>query len=672
MKAKADKIFVLGIDGLDPRYANYLLEQGKMPNLKKLMERGSYREDLVMLGGQPTVTPPMWATMSTGAYPVTHGITCYFRQPPFEDGLDVLGYNQDSRNCKAEAIWDTFVEAGKKTLVWHWPANSWPPTSDSPLLHVVDGTQPAVVNMGIGQVESEFVYWAKENIPTAGYREKIATDSNVPCAITDMDVEEEAWNMTEHTVDNKPFKNYLMDDSRGSWGLSSTPYDMVVSPVKPAVNWAYAPEDAKECTMLFSKGLIHRPCLIVKNEAGIYDKVLMYKNKKAEEPIVVLEKGVFTPEIIDEAIKKDVKYTVNRSMRILEMAEDGSAIKIWVSAAMDINNDMLWHPKHIYKDVCELYGYPPADSMLAGSRDLIVDCMKTQWDHILKWTANCINHLIKQEKYDAVFSQFHSVDAQGHMIMKFLKNRYNTPEGLDEKDFQEFQDLATMQADDYIGEFLYLLDEGWTVILVSDHGQVCPEHKPHMIGDGGTNIGVMRELGFTVLKQDENGNDLEEIDWTKTVAIAQRMNHIYINLKGRTEHGIVDPEDQYDLEEKIMTALYGYRDKETGYRTIALALRNRDAVLLGMGGPESGDIIYWTAEGFNNDHADSLSTTYGCHHTSVSPIFVAAGPGFKENFITDRIIRQVDLVPTIAMLAGVRMPAQCEGAPIYQIMDMDF
>ena len=59
----------------------------------------------------------------------------------------------------------------------------------------------------------------------------------------------------------------------------------------------------------------------------------------------------------------------------------------------------------------------------------------------------------------------------------------------------------------------------------------------------------------------------------------------------------------------------------------------------------------------------------GVGETSVSPIFVAAGPGIKENFSTDRIIRIVDVTPTIAALMNVRMPANCEGAPVYQIME---
>lgn len=61
-------------------------------------------------------------------------------------------------------------------------------------------------------------------------------------------------------------------------------------------------------------------------------------------------------------------------------------------------------------------------------------------------------------------------------------------------------------------------------------------------------------------------------------------------------------------------------------------------------------------------------TSLGECDTSVSPIFFAAGAGLKWGVYTDRMIRQTDVAPTIATLLGVRMPAQCEGAPIYQIL----
>lgn len=77
-------------------------------------------------------------------------------------------------------------------------------------------------------------------------------------------------------------------------------------------------------------------------------------------------------------------------------------------------------------------------------------------------------------------------------------------------------------------------------------------------------------------------------------------------------------------------------------------------------------------EGFNIIHMDSLATQKGYFDTSVSPIFIAAGPGIKEGYTTSRVIRQVDVTPTMAVLGGVRMPHECEGAPAYQILTEEF
>ena len=102
-----------------------------------------------------------------------------------------------------------------------------------------------------------------------------------------------------------------------------------------------------------------------------------------------------------------------------------------------------------------------------------------------------------------------------------------------------------------------------------------------------------------------------------------------------------------------------------------MALRNKDAIILGLGGgsTEFGDVIFFMDEGFNLIHMDSLPTYKGYFDTSVSPIFVAAGKGFKKGYYTDRFIRQVDVAPTIAALGGVRVPAQNEGSVIHQILE---
>lgn len=668
--ALTKKLIVLGVDGMDPRLTKKYLEEGKMPNVQKYLSRGVSSKNLVMLGAQPTITPPMWTTLATGAYPYTHGITCFGRQS--KDQLDKVEYNLVSTNCKAEQIWNVTSEAGLKTLVWHWPGSSWPPSSSSENLMVIDGTQPAGVNSSVARVDKELILVADESIEEVVFRKKASSDGKIPCVIEDLKVDESKYDVGK-TVNAKEFVNIMITESDGEGAISDTPFDVALSPIKEPKNWKISlPSNAKEFTLILSSGLLHRPCLIIKNTStNQYDKVIIYKSKKDSTPIVELNRDQFTGDIIDEAIENEKKYVVNRNMRLLELNDDGSHLKLWISSALDIKNDVLWHPKRLHSEVTTNVGYPKPTCLLGGAdKDLIKKCMGANWAYTGKWTSEAIHYLIDNENLDVVFSHFHNIDLQSHMIAKYLKKGHNS---LSAQDYQMCLEDVYRQTDDYLGQYLDLLDKGWTVMVVSDHGIVCPEYDPPLLCDpSGVNAGLMSELGFTVLKKDKNGNPIKEIDWEKTKAVQTRGNHIYLNLKGRDEKGIIEPEDKFNVEEEIMTALYGYRDPKTGHRVVALALRNKDAYLLGMGGPECGDILLWTAEGYNHDHGDSLSTTYGHAFTSTSPIFFAAGVGLKENVEVNRIVREVDITPTIAALLGTRLPAESEGSIIHQILSEEF
>lgn len=667
-KALADKILVLGIDGMDPRKTRTFVDQGLMPNTKALIERGAQRQDLVLLGGVPTITPPMWATLATGASPTVHGITDFFLQVPGK--LDEYTYAMHSESCKAEQMWNVFAEAGKKTLVWHWPSASWPPSSDSENLHVVDGSSPGGVNMSTAQCDAEVVLYASEKADAVTFVPNAGSDAGVPCVVTDLKPANEqknkkkAVNASRGTIMN----NYILDPQDGQMVSRYRGYDMALSPIKPAEGWTQVPGDAKEFTLLLGRGLVRRPGLVLKNAQGIYDSVAIFKNKKETEPLYVLENEQFVTNIIDETYKGEERILANRNMRLMNMASDGSKFQLYVSPTMNIATDDFWSPKELYKIISEHIGFPPPTSMIYG-KDMVLKekTMLASWEASAKWQAAALNYLMTHEGYEVVFSHFHNVDLQGHTYLTFI------PDGTEQmsaEEYLEFSKLIYKQTDAYIGQFLHFLDEGWTILVVSDHALISPKYGARMLGDStGVNVRIMEELGLCALKRDAGGNELREMDWSKTKAVACRGNHIYINVKGRYPQGIVEPEDQYEVEEEVMTKLYGYTDAVTGKRIVALALRNRDAVLLGLGGPESGDIVYFMAEGYNFEHGDSLSTAWGEGGTSVSPIFMAAGKGLKKGFVTDRYIREVDVAPTLAVLGGVRFPRECEGAPVYQIFE---
>lgn len=679
--AKASKMLVLGIDGFEPRLATKYLKEGKMPALAQFIQRGACREDLFMLGGVPTVTPPLWTTLATGAWPNTHGITCFFGQHPEE--LDQVVYNLDSRRCQAEPLWNVLTEeGGLRTLVWHWPGSSWPPTSESDKLHVVDGAQPPLIHLGVAVVDYlKFLYASEEYTEEKFLANNTEVAAGAGCIIEDLDELLNAGEMDfshkeaisgKQETQTKGIKNILTDPEDAEiFSLATVQGDTIISPIREvSAGWSIEPPaGSKEFVLLLNKGLERRPGLIIPNAQGVYDSVAFYRSKKAAEPYVTLTGKDIAYNVLDELTdEKGRKIACTRHYKIMDLAEDGSRLNMIINVAMDINRDDLFHPKSLYQDVVEHCGYIPCAYRTNGVNENITrKCLIPSWDYYSQWQADCLTYFMAHDRYDVIFSHLHSVDTMGHYFWHFAKNQAEFV--TDEKAYQQFMEAVYEQADRYLGRFLSYLDEGWTIFIVSDHGLIVQENIGQVLGEPvGVNVPVLKQLGYTVLKKDDQGNDMKEIDWEKTRAVAVRGDYIYLNLKGRWPQGIVEPKEQYQLEEAIISDLYAYRDPKTGRRVVAFALRNKDAVILGLGGPECGDIIFFPEEDFAHIHVDSLPTYRGYADSSVAPIFVAAGQGIKSGYKTNRMIRQVDLAPTMAVLAGVRVPRECEGAPIYQIL----
>jgi hypothetical protein len=137
------KVMVLGLDAPIPsRVRRYALE-GKLPTLKRLMESGVYAENCLV--PYPTITSSNWTTIATGAWPGTHGITGYSVHIP-GDPLDRIHDGFDSRDNQAEALWNAAERAGKRSIVFDWPA-AWPPTvqEGADALDPADRLHPIVI-----------------------------------------------------------------------------------------------------------------------------------------------------------------------------------------------------------------------------------------------------------------------------------------------------------------------------------------------------------------------------------------------------------------------------------------------------------------------------------------------------------------------------------------------
>ena len=688
--AKADKVLVLGLDGMEPLTTRRLVDAGKMPNTKKLIEMGAAKKGLEMLGAVPTITPAQWTTLATGAYPGTHGVTDFWNQDP--DSLDTIIYGLDSRLCQSELQWNVTAEAGKKTLVWHWPGSAWPPTSDSQYLYVVDGTQPASPNYSIANIDIEKYIEASKDFEENRYISHTEAsnlgDAATDCVIDKLELEGEGekkdFSGLNEISDNKELqlnrynmakiKNFDFHLGEGTglgMDLDKVPYDKILSVISEPSAWKIdIPADALEFSIFVSGGKLRRPCLILKNSQGIYDTVSVYKSKNDAQPLVTLTGDTIATDILDEVIENGEKVLTTSYYKILELAPDASKVRMWKSTAYKVDCDDRWSPKHIYKDIIENCGYVPPFTQIGGSNiEFSREILNPVWRLNKLWQARAINYMIEEQGIEVIFSHTHSIDHQAHQYWNYAMQREDTPP---ETEFQALIDRTYEDADEYIGQFMHLLDKGWTIFITSDHGEQIHYKPIAKLGSGsGVSLGVMKDLGWTVLKKDEKGNELPEIDWEKTKAVCIRTSYIWINLKGRNPNGIVDPKDKDAVEDAIIDSLYTYKDPRTGERIITLALKNRDAIVLGLDGPETGDIIIMNREGMVGEHGSGLSTYTGYYGTSVAPIFIAVGKGIVNNPDLKRTVRQVDLAPTIAAMMKLRMPKHCEGAPVYQIISDD-
>src|SRR5262249_50390831 len=75
----SEKVIVLGFDGVDARYTEKWMNEGKLPNLAKLRDTGTFRP---LRPTVPAQTPVSWSTFSTGIDPGRTGIFDFLRRDP--------------------------------------------------------------------------------------------------------------------------------------------------------------------------------------------------------------------------------------------------------------------------------------------------------------------------------------------------------------------------------------------------------------------------------------------------------------------------------------------------------------------------------------------------------------------------------------------------------------
>jgi hypothetical protein len=104
------RICIMGFDGMDPTLARKFMDEGKLPNLKKLAESATFAK---LESTQPSESPVAWSSFATGANPGKHNIY---------DSLvrDFKTYMPDLARVKKEPpqfLWGTFPTKRPKAIL---------------------------------------------------------------------------------------------------------------------------------------------------------------------------------------------------------------------------------------------------------------------------------------------------------------------------------------------------------------------------------------------------------------------------------------------------------------------------------------------------------------------------------------------------------------------------
>jgi predicted AlkP superfamily phosphohydrolase/phosphomutase len=115
LQNKKNKVFVLGIDGVPCSLLRMFIDDGTMPNLRRISQNGSIRE---MTASIPEISSTSWSTFMTGVNPGKHGIfgftelhreTYQWRFP-------------NSYSLKSKTLWDIAGSNDMKSVVLNVPS----------------------------------------------------------------------------------------------------------------------------------------------------------------------------------------------------------------------------------------------------------------------------------------------------------------------------------------------------------------------------------------------------------------------------------------------------------------------------------------------------------------------------------------------------------------------
>jgi len=456
-----------------------------------------------------------------------------------------------------------------------------------------------------------------------------------------------------------------------------------------ASGWANLPPSRREplesplMVAPSSEGEGPRLHLLVVAEGDGYDKVLICSEKDASRPLAALGVGRWS-EWVRGDFALDGQGAIEGAFRfkLLELSPDASRLVLYRSDAYPTDGRFC-SDRALGRRLVEALG-PYVHSGLTVERHCrgVLDWATT--DEVLaaeaRWWSRGARMALEATDAALVVLHWHILDCAGHRFVQMIDPTGGGYEpARAEEGWQTLRDYYRA-ADRFVGAFLEEFDDGQTAfIVVSDHGMPANARAVSLVN-------LFKERGWVALTDDGKG-----VDWSRSKVFFSQ-NHLWVNLAGRDEGGVVPPGEYEALRREVVETMRGLTDPENGRHVFSFVLPREDAPMVGLWGDYIGDVVYCYEGGYRWSGPEVLAMseervvfpcrggnhgpmvpTYETETTSVMGILVAGGAGFRPGVAVPRLEQfkfcTTDVAPTAAHLLGLDPPAQSEGRVLHELLE---
>lgn len=624
-KARIKRFVVLGLDGMEPTLAEKYMSEGKMPNLVRLREKGTYAK----LGTTaPPLSPVAWSTFLTGCNPGKHNIFDFLTRDrrsykPLMSSVDIRG---PSRTLK---IGKYSLPIGK--------ANIRLLRKGKPFWNVLGehGIFSSIIRVPITFPAEPFrgVLLSAMCVPDirgsqgtfSFYTTGDAGDGEEPIGGEQVRVNREGNVIRSHLIGPE---NSVEPGS----GAMKCPFAVEIT-AKDKATLSVAGDQ------YFLEAGVYTPWITVTFDAGLGIKV-----KGICEFLLVATEPEFalyvTPIQIDpEApalpISHPSVYATYLSKRQNKFATLGLAEDTWGMNAKILDDDAFLHQCIEADEEREKMFFDSLDKVRRGL------CV-------------CV---------------FDGTDRIQHMFWRYIDETHPAYDGQCPKNRQRRDAIEELykRMDRLVGRTVKACEDDNTVLMViSDHGFNSFRRGVDL------NVWLM-ENGYLKLKPGGAGQKyLGGVDWSRTKAYCVGLAGIWLNIKGREAQGIVDPKEAGALRDELCAKLTGMKDADTGAVAVTRAL-NALKIYTGPYKADAPDIIMGYAKGYRvsweaaiGDITDKVfhdnDKAWSGDH-SIDPSHVP-GVMFCNRKIAGERPHLMDLGPTVLDMFGVETPRHMDGRPL--------